>query len=542
MSEAVTHILNIGYGRIEFRLVVSPHDFLFSPQLISAFKPWTPGMLYCAQKFKNMRSFALKSLAVLAFNLLITCAMAQTITYPIVGTGVSTFYNASGVIAQPASGAAFYGQDAQYPKNTPSYTNNGDGTISDNVTGLMWQKNMGSKITFPQAITKADTLTLGGYTDWRLPTIKELYSLIQFTGKEGLQDDSTGYIKYIDVTYFDQPFGNLDIGERLIDAQTWSANQYTGFTMAGDSTVFGVNFIDGRIKGYPKYQPPTFTSLMVAYYRMVRGNPQYGVNDFVDNGDGTISDLATGLMWQKADDSTTRDWEDALSYAENLVLAGYDDWRLPDSKELQSIVDYSRCPQATSSPAIDPLFQCTEITDPNGVGGQYGYYWSSTTHLTGPTAGDHAAYVAFGKAQGKMNNTLMDVHGAGSQRSDPKTGDPADYPAYFGPQGDVQYVFNFVRCVRTIPSSGIDEMKGESIPMRLYPNPASTSVNVVLEGTTGKTVQLNVFNVYGAKVMESSADAAQGQVVIDVSKLQPGLYSISASWEQGTSAAKFIKK
>ena len=49
-----------------------------------------------------------------------------------------------------------------------------------------------------------------------------------------------------------------------------------------------------------------------------------------------------------------------------------------------------------------------------------------------------------------MFSTLMDVYGAGSQRSDPKTGDAANYPQFFGPQGDVEYVFNFVRAVRNI--------------------------------------------------------------------------------------------
>jgi hypothetical protein len=55
-----------------------------------------------------------------------------------------------------------------------------------------------------------------------------------------------------------------------------------------------------------------------------------------------------------------------------------------------------------------------------------------------------------GAAQGMMDGRLMDVHGAGSQRSDPKTGNPSDYPQYFGPQGDLRYVFNYVRCVRSI--------------------------------------------------------------------------------------------
>jgi hypothetical protein len=81
--------------------------------------------------------------------------------------------------------------------------------------------------------------------------------------------------------------------------------------MNNDETIFGVNFVDGRIKGYPKYQPGT-TQANKMYFRMVRGNTEYGINNFVDNGNGTISGLATGLMWQKTDDGVAKNWEQAL--------------------------------------------------------------------------------------------------------------------------------------------------------------------------------------------------------------------------------------
>ena len=133
--------------------------------------------------------------------------------------------------------------------------------------------------------------------DWRVPTIKELYSLILFTGRVA---GATAITMFIDTDYFNQPLGDPDLGEREIDAQTWSSTQYAGLTMNGDSTVFGVNFVDGRIKGYPKFQPGSSNTIpRTMYFRMVRGNPSYGINEFIENDDGTISDLATGLMWQK---------------------------------------------------------------------------------------------------------------------------------------------------------------------------------------------------------------------------------------------------
>ena len=105
-----------------------------------------------------------------------------TLTYPIPDTGVTDFYSDKDMIEEPAEGEPFYGQDATYQINTPSYTNNGDGTVTDNVTGLMWQQDMGEKMTLQEAQTTAEECTLGGYDDWRVPTIKELYSLILFTG------------------------------------------------------------------------------------------------------------------------------------------------------------------------------------------------------------------------------------------------------------------------------------------------------------------------------------------------------------------------
>jgi len=115
-----------------------------------------------------------------------------------------------------------------------------------------------------------------------------------------------------------------------------------------------------------------------------------------------------------------------------------------------SLLIHIRSPQTTGTPAINSVFETTEIVDPNGNSGQYPFFWTSTTHLDGQNPYASAVYIAFGDGQGKMNGTLMDVHGAGCQRSDPKSGNKDDYPQYFGPQGDVRYVYNYVRCVRDI--------------------------------------------------------------------------------------------
>ncbi|MBC7643445.1 MAG: DUF1566 domain-containing protein, partial [Flavobacterium sp.] len=71
-----------------------------------------------------------------------------------------------------------FGEDNDYSINVPSYTNNGNGTITDNITGLMWQQVDGGEMTIENAFIYADNLVLGGYSDWRLPTPKESFSIL----------------------------------------------------------------------------------------------------------------------------------------------------------------------------------------------------------------------------------------------------------------------------------------------------------------------------------------------------------------------------
>lgn len=366
---------------------------------------------------------------------------SAVLPYTVIDTGQNGCYNNVAGITCPQDGNSFYGQDAQYAGVQASYQDNNDGTITDLNTGLMWQKtpNLDQKSTYAEAVAGADTFNLAGYDDWRLPTIKELYSLIDFNGS------IISSTPYLDTATFDFVYGDESAGERQIDAQYWSSTEYVGTVFGGSEAVFGVNFADGRIKGYPKQRGNG--QEMQQFVRYVRGNTSYGINNFVNNGNGTISDAATGLMWQQQDSGTTLNWESALAYCEGLEAAGYNDWRLPDAKELQSIVDYTRAPDAANAaqqgPAIDPIFSVSETE---------AWYWSSTTHLDRPDA-SAAVYVSFGQAFGVYNGSLLNVHGAGAQRSDPKSGNPADWSAGLGPQNDEIRIYNYARCVR---GGGVD--------------------------------------------------------------------------------------
>ncbi len=281
--------------------------------------------------------------------------------YPIVDTGQTVCYGDQNAITCPQAGMAFYRQDAQYAGNQPSYSLSADGlTVSDNVTGLTWTQspdwngdgriNVDDKFTLSEAQDYVDTLNAqnyGGYSDWRLPTIKELYSLMNFNGTDPVIGSNVGLTPFIDTNAFDFAYGDEAAGERNIDSQFWSSNTYVGTVFDNRTCAFGLNLADGRIKCYPFGGNGPSTKLNYVYF--VRGNTAYGVNDFTANGDGTITDNATGLMWSQDDSGVGMNWEEALAWvaqknAENYL--GYSDWRLPNAKELQSLVDYGRSPDS----------------------------------------------------------------------------------------------------------------------------------------------------------------------------------------------------
>ncbi len=392
---------------------------------------------------------------------------SPTGTYAIVDTNQVNCYDSSTGQVTACTGT---GHDGDYAGHQPSYTVSADGqTVTDNVTGLIWQQSSDTdndgqvsyydKLYQTEAVDYCENLTLGDRDDWRLPDIKEAYSLIQFSGKDPSSyrgTDTSTLTPFLD-SVFDRAFGDLDSGMdfRIIDGQYASSTMYLSTTMANDLTMFGVNYVDGRIKGYP-------AESKVYYVRCVTGNTDYGVNDFADNGDQTISDHATGLMWQQNDTGSTN-WDDAVIQCEAATTASHGDWRLPNAKELQSILDYSVSPDTHNRAAIDPLFIANSIQNEAGET-DWGFYWSSSTHANNDDNGTNAAYVSFGRALGDMNGTIIDVHGAGAQRSNDKVsvaGEPGARSAtgahgvyyYKGPQGDILRDNNKVRCVRDIAGS-----------------------------------------------------------------------------------------
>ena len=251
---------------------------------------------------------------------------------------------------QTARYSTLYGEDSCYTINPPTYQDNGDGTVTDKVTGLMWQQTDGGEMTWEQAIIYAKNLSLGGHSDWRLPFAKELFSIL---------DEST-LNPAMNTTYF---------------TATTAAYWWSSDVAMDDSTKVWVTNAGGGIGPHLKTETLSAGGARRFHVRCVREPTASGAThlygNLTNNGDGTITDNNTGLMWQQAE-STLMTWENALVYAENLSLASHTDWRVPNIKELQSISDLDY-----RAPSMNKTYFTGATTT---------RYWSSTTLVDDTTS------------------------------------------------------------------------------------------------------------------------------------------------------------
>lgn len=281
---------------------------------------------------------------------------------PLPDTGQTKCYDTSNneMATCPSPGDPLYGQDGGYQGLQQSFTKyvqyNGTGAnvTMDNNTGLMWmtdtadtnddgQINSDDQLNRPDAIDYCDGLTYAGYSDWRLPTFFEFFTIFDY----GRTNPA------VDTAYFSAISSFM--------TRYWSSTWSTIFPQWGIGMDFRYGGNDMMRNASDKF-----------YVRCVRGDSSF-VHKFTDNGDQTVTDHGTGLMWENDSNVTNKRlyWVDALAYCENLTLAGHDDWRLPNIKELMSIVDHTRF-----GPAIDPVF----LLAPSWGAG----YWTSTTYNFDP--------------------------------------------------------------------------------------------------------------------------------------------------------------
>lgn len=252
--------------------------------------------------------------------------------------------------------------------------------VTDNLTGLMWVKSPDSTTrTWQEALTYANDLSFCGYTDWRLPNINELESL----GNVGQPNSSTwlntqGFSNVQANAYWSStPYtvnsngawvvnmyvGNMSLSSKASSSYVWTmrtsqvtatidlpkTGQTTCYDDAGAVITCAGTGQDGDLQNGVAWPSPRFT---------------VGTGAAVD----CETDNLTGLMWAKTPDSTKRTWADALTYANDLNLCSYSDWRLPNRKELRSLINYSQSNAAT-------------WLNSQGFGNvQTETYWSSTTY------------------------------------------------------------------------------------------------------------------------------------------------------------------
>lgn len=238
-------------------------------------------------------------------------------------------------------GYPWFGQDAQLVAGTRSFLDNADGTVTDQVTGLVWEKDAFTPLSMAMAIEHCEYhFDLPG-DGWRLPTVRELFSLIDFGQPTCM---------------WDPVFGDACSGDRMF----WSSTRV--YMTANVCTL------------HPRGNIEACELDTLNRVRCVRGiePPADPVPERYLGFEQVVFDRATGLGWQKSSSYQPMEWAEGLRACQRLGTG----WRLPTSDEIVSIIDMTM-PAAKAYSETGET--CAKWDDALGrFCGQQLYFWTST--------------------------------------------------------------------------------------------------------------------------------------------------------------------
>ena len=270
----------------------------------------------------------------------------------------------------------------------PRFTNNGDGSITDQLTGLTWLANANcfDPQAWSDALASANTLASGACglsdgsaaEDWRLPSVKELKSLIDYGRNNPALPEDHLFTNVQSSKYWSSSTNAGPINRWTVDLATSHVNGHTETDTYYVLPVRGEHLISATAAVLQSGQTES-------YGTRDDGALQQGIalSDarFTDLENGTIKDEMTGLIWLKDANcfSVTKTWADALSTASGLAdgTCGLSDgsvigeWRIPNQNELSMLVHYGH-----AVPSLLPDHPFANV--------QFNYYWSNTTNAANP--------------------------------------------------------------------------------------------------------------------------------------------------------------
>lgn len=194
--------------------------------------------------------------------------------------------------------------------------------VRDLITGLTWPRSLDPNFTeAAPARTKCEALVFAGYDDWRLPTMIEMFSILDFTRTWPA----------INTAVFNSGSTSFSL---LWTTSPNPFNPTTGSWVMDFGTLSGMSThpVNDR-----------FPSHCVRGGNEAPAGPHYVIED------DTVLDNYTGLLWERNASLTTYEKEAAADYCDALMLAGKDDWRLPSINETTTLYDFT----STRYPPMD---------------------------------------------------------------------------------------------------------------------------------------------------------------------------------------------